>query len=79
MPKVKLNQGGAYQICGIRLESGFNEVSDADYSVLKSQGGFLNDVKHGLIEIEEPAFVLAEEAPKRGKPAKINNDNELLG
>ena len=62
MPKVTLNQGGAYQICGIRLESGVNDVSDADYSVLNSQAGFLNDVKHGLIEVE-----VIKDAPKPSK------------
>ena len=73
MPKVTLNQGGAYQLCGIRLEAGENQLSDADYSVLNSQGGFLNDVEHGLIVVEAVEAVEAvevKEAPKAPKAPK---------
>jgi hypothetical protein len=64
MPKVTLNQGGAYQLCGIRLEAGENQLSDADYSVLNSQGGFLNDIEHGLIVLEAVKVKEASKTPK---------------
>jgi hypothetical protein len=67
MPKVTLNQGGAYQLCGIRLEAGENQLSDADLSVLNSQGGFLNDVKHGLIVVEAPEVKEALKTPATPK------------
>jgi hypothetical protein len=53
MPIVKLNQLAPYQLCGVLLLPDENNVSDADYSVLNSQAGFLNDVKNGLIEVKE--------------------------
>ncbi len=60
MPIVKLNQLSPYQLCGVLLLPDENNVSDADYSVLNSQSGFLNDVANGLIEILE-----APKAPKK--------------
>jgi hypothetical protein len=60
VPIVKLNQLSPYQLCGVLLLPDENNVSDADYSVLNSQSGFLNDVANGLIEILE-----APKAPKK--------------
>jgi hypothetical protein len=53
MPIIKLNQLSPYQLCGVLLLPDENNVSDADYSVLNDQSGFLNDVANGLIEILE--------------------------
>jgi len=61
MPKVTLNRPSVYQMCGVTLVGGTNEVSAKQLAKLESQKGFQRDVERGILVVEKA---------KRGRPPK---------
>jgi hypothetical protein len=61
MPKITLTRPNVYQMCGVTLIAGDNDVTAQQLATLEKQSGFKRDVERGVLVVEKA---------KRGRPPK---------